>query len=85
MRTILALVLVLFVLVPAARADVIETCPDGQRFESNPVPEGAMHHAGGRCVEDEAAGGCAIGHGGGSGSAVVLMLAALALVAARRR
>ncbi|UJR83727.1 hypothetical protein [Sandaracinus amylolyticus] len=84
MRTILALAFALLVLAPSARADVIETCPDGQHFESNPVPEGAMHHGGGRCVEDQGAGGCAVGHARGS-AGLVVVLAALALIAARRR
>lgn len=83
-----ALVLALVLASPAAlaHADVIEDCPEGQHFQGNPVEEGAMHHGGGRCVDDPGRGGCAVGRGAApAGSALVLALASLALAARRRR
>jgi len=35
-----------------ASADMIPSCPPGQHAQMNPVPPGAMHHAGGSCVAD---------------------------------
>ncbi|MCA9606166.1 MAG: hypothetical protein KC619_11255 [Myxococcales bacterium] len=73
----------------AAFADVIPDCPSGQRFQSNPVEPGALHHSGGECVEDETAeqgGGCTVRPGQAAGLPALFGIGlALGLVARRRR
>lgn len=74
----------LFALTPTlVLADALPACPEGQHLVENPVEEGAMHHAGGECVEDEGGGGCAIGVGRSSSPAI--LGAALGLWWIRRR
>lgn len=89
----------LFGVVCVAHADVIPDCEDGQHFEGNPTPPGAMHHGGGRCVDDPAAqprpqssaqaasgsSGCSatVGRYGGAAWGALLVIAAT--LALRRR
>lgn len=62
-------------------------CPSGQIFQENPAEPGAMHHAGGHCVDDPSASHCGVAPGGareGSRAATVA-LGTLAAVTIRRR
>jgi len=76
----------LFGVVCVAHADVIPDCEEGERFEGYPTQPGAMHHGGGRCVDDRAASsGCSasVGRYGGAMWGTLLVLAAT--LALRRR
>ncbi len=52
---LLPIVIALLILVAPAmsRADALPSCPPGQHMQANPIPPGAMHHAGATCVADE--------------------------------
>lgn len=52
MRSRLLAVALVLCLPAIASADMIPSCPPGQHAQMNPVPPGAMHHAGGSCVAD---------------------------------
>jgi MYXO-CTERM domain-containing protein len=68
-------------LAPAsAVADALPACPEGQHLETNPVPPGAQHHAGGQCVPNEGSDDCSVAGGG-----ALVSLALLGLVLVRRR
>jgi hypothetical protein len=73
--------------VPAgvARADAMPACEEGQHLETNPVEPGAMHHGGGRCVDDPGR-GCSVarGAGGGAGAGTLLIAALAAAITIRR-
>jgi MYXO-CTERM domain-containing protein len=63
-------------------ADSMPACPEGQHLKTNPTSPGAMHHAGGQCVENESS--CsASGSTGGVLAGVVLL--GLAVWHRRRR
>jgi hypothetical protein len=94
----LALAILAILLVCAAPslalADALPDCPPGTHMVTNPIPEGAMHHAGGQCVEDEggaseSGGGCSAvraASGGRVGEVpLALFVLAPAAVLVRRR
>ncbi len=94
---------VLFVLAlpAAAAADALPDCPPGTHFVGNPIPEGALHHSGGQCVDDaeteadseaegaegqgEGGGGCSIRRGRGAVRWLVIAAASVGLGLLSRR
>lgn len=81
-------------LAPAvAVADAMPDCPPGTKMMTNPVPEGAMHHNGAQCVDEDGdegrgeatGGGCGVSPGAApSGLGALLAWAALGWVRRRR-
>jgi MYXO-CTERM domain-containing protein len=68
-----------------AYADAIGGCPQGQMWQGNPTPPGAMHHGGGTCVPDPSAShGCAVSPARSAAPLALAMLAGLAIAMRRR-